>query len=459
MTNYGLSKYQIQKANDKLQFNKDFMNSNGVELDNKMIPFADFVSNSYMNSDRYVAELQHRAWSVFDYAKEKNLSNVFLTLTLPSVWHAKKTFKNKLINNKKFGGRTYITTINKIKFINARITQNIPFIEPILCFKDTIDKYTPRNASKELSRLLKRFFDDRSYKSIEKHDRCYFRVTEPHKDGTPHVHMSLFIPEQNKETIVKSLNRLFPVPQSKIETDVDSPVAYLMKYVLKTLDDLREEDSKITNLTLWYLYHGISRFYTSRTFISLEVYRKLNGMYSLLDLSQKYITNDICVYVYSDTKRIALIENEYGTIYIPKPVNWSQKLDDADRLGDDGTVQLDSGFESIYKDKSILKPIDLLIDGEEFIIHNYALEKFKEDNKKLLKLGNPLYKIHDIMIKVSKAPYQMSDYELHKYFNDIDIRTVNPAHYVVATNEMINRGLIVGERLNLTDLNDVGEVF
>ncbi len=463
---YGLTKYQIKKAHDKLKFNRQFMNSNGVQVDNKIVPFADFVQNSYMNSDRYIAELQHRAWSVYNYAKSKDLSNVFLTLTLPSHWHKKKSFKDKLINNKKFAGRTYITTLKspidkkKYKFFNCHVKQKFNGLDfdAVLDFSETIDKYTPHNASIELSKLLKKFFDDRAYKSINKDDRCYFRVTEPHQDGTPHIHMSLFIPSDMKDKIVAALNRLFPAPQSKIETDIDSPVAYLMKYVLKTLDDLRDEKSDISNLTLWYLYHGISRFYTSRTFVALEVYRRLNGMYTLQKLTEKYDLNEVCVYVYSDTKKIAMIENEYGTIYIPKPVNWSQKLDEADMLGEDGTVQLDSGFESIYKDATP-HYINVSIDGEEYITYDFSVKKHNYENQKLLEQGKEAVPFQDILQKVTTQPYQMKNYQLNSYFESIDIATVNPAHYVIATNEMINRGLIDGERLKLSDINEASEVF
>ncbi|MDP2750445.1 MAG: hypothetical protein Q8O89_06450, partial [Nanoarchaeota archaeon] len=328
MTNYGLTKQQIKKANDKLVFNKKFMTDNGIHLDNKIIPFSDFVANSYMNADRYIAELQHRAWSIFDYSKERDLKNVFITLTLPSVWHPKKTYKGRLITNKAFAGRKYITTINKIKFFNCKVIQRIPFIEPILDFSNTIDKYTPRNASIELSKMLKKIFDDRSYKNIQKDDRCYLRVTEPHKDGTPHLHISLFVPADKVDPLVKAINRIFPAPLSKVETDVKSPISYLMKYILKTLDDLREDSDKITNLTLWYLYHGICRFYTSRTFVSLEVYRKLNGMYTLLDLTSAYHNEDVNVYIDSETKQVRRIDNEHGTIYTRKPINWAEKLAD-----------------------------------------------------------------------------------------------------------------------------------
>ncbi|MDQ7042446.1 MAG: hypothetical protein Q9M34_02840, partial [Sulfurimonas sp.] len=375
MKNYGMNEYQINKANEKLKFNKDFMQSNGIQLDDKIIPFSDFVANSYTNADRYIAELQHRAWSVYEFAQENNLSNIFFTLTLPSEWHPMTT-KNygkkneKKVFNKKFGGRKYLFTAKGYKFLNCYVSLNIPFIAPVLDFSQTVDKYTPRNASKELSKMLLKLFNERSYRSIDKDRRCYFRVTEPHTDGTPHVHMSLFVPEDKKASIVKSLERLYPAPLGKIETDVNSPVSYLMKYVLKTLDDLRDEDSDITNLTLWYLYHGISRFYTSRTFVALEVYRKLNGMYTLRDLTKDYHRQDLSIYINSETKKITKIENEFGTLYTPKPVNWYDKLIDTDH------TYLEADYEPLFKEKEV-NPIDIIIDGEEFIYFNGEVKKPK----------------------------------------------------------------------------------
>lgn len=456
---YGMTNWQINKAKKKLEYNQSFMNSNGVQIDNKIVPYSDFVQNSYMNSDRYIAELQHRAWSLYDYAKDKNLSNVFITLTLPSKWHKQKKFKDKLIKNKKFGGRKYICTINKIKFINARVIQQVPFIEPILDFSQTIDKYTPRNASKELSKMLKKFFDDRSYKSIEKDERVYFRVTEPHKNGTPHVHMSLFVPSDAVDKIVKSLNRLFPAPLGKIETDVKSPVHYLMKYILKTLDDLRDDDKEISNLTLWYLYHGISRFYTSRTFVSLEVYRKLNGMYKLQELTDKYYMQEVSVYLYSGTNKIALIENEYGTIYVPKPVNWADKEDAEDKYNpENDTVQLESGFDSIYKD-TVYKPFDIVIDGIEYTTYNHLLKQLNQDNEILHEIGIQPLSLNSILIEKTIKPHQMNDYELHTYFENLDIETCNIQHYHVTKNLMIDRGLLEEKKVKITPYEHYLEYF
>ncbi|MFA5454149.1 MAG: hypothetical protein WC272_02405 [Sulfurimonas sp.] len=445
MTNYGLNKQQIKNAKDKLVKNKEFMQNNGIHLDNKIIPFADFVANSYMNADRYIAELQHRAWSIFDYSKERDLKNVFITLTLPSHWHAKKTYKNKLVNNRKFGGRKYITTINKIKFLNCHVTQRVPFIEPILDFSNTIDRYTPRNASIELTKMLKRIFDDRSYKNIQKDDRCYLRVTEPHKDGTPHLHISLFVPVDKVDSIVKAVNRLFPAPLSKVETDVKSPISYLMKYILKTLDDLREDSDKITNLTLWYLYHGICRFYTSRTFVSLEVYRKLNGMYTLLDLTAAYNSEDVNVYIDSESKQVRRIDNEHGTIYNYKPVNWADKMADY--------TYLEAEFEPLFKEK-IQEPIDITINGEQFIVYRHQEKQLIIDNKKLREAGLPTVPFSSLLKKPTLQPYQMNSFQLWEYFEGLDIESCDLKHYANTKNILIDRGLLDGPKINLAAYQD-----
>ncbi|WP_457744111.1 rolling circle replication-associated protein [Sulfurimonas sp.] len=468
MKNYGLTSFQRDKALEKLYKNIEYMNDNGITMDGKFVPYADFVQNSYNNADRYIAEIQHRAWNMFDYARQNCLENLMFTLTLPTEWHPmkRKYPKSKtdftMIFNQKFGGRKYITKVNSYKLMNCIVKQNIPFIEPILDFSP-IDRYSPRNASKMLSKMLARFYKDRAYTSIPKDLRCYFRVTEPHKDGTPHVHMSLFVPTDKKLRVIKALNRLYPAPLGKIETNIRKPVHYLMKYVLKTFDDLRE-DKEVSNLTLWYLYHGISRFYTSRTFVSLDIYRKLKGVYDLKELSEAYLRQEVRVYVYPDTNKIALIENEFGTLYVLKPVNWFEKNDFKDRLGevifnfcfnglsipksvnlfqkfsfrvklDDfkPKIQLDSGFESVYKEPKADIPVPVIVDNEEYVFY------------------------HGEIYKPKIKPYQMGDFELYNYFKNIDIETVDTRHYIFTRNLLVKRGYLDAEVLKLNAIDELFE--
>jgi len=424
MNTYGLTEFQIEQAKSKLYKNLDFMKSNGIELDGKFVPYADFLANSYINADRYIAELQHRAWSMFEYAKSRRLSNIFITLTLPSEWHPKKTYRGRLIKNKKFRGRKYLfhgkhpVTGKKYSIFNAYATPpKLPFIQPELDFSQTIDKYIPRNASKELSKMFKRLMDDRSFRAIPKDSRCYFRVTEPHKDGTPHLHISLFLPDYTVDRVVKALNRLFPAPLSKVEVNINKPVSYLMKYILKTIDDLRD-DKSITNLTLWYLYHGISRFYTSHTLAPLEVYRKLNGKYDLLGLTEDYNSGFLRVYLDRESRQIKKIENDFGVLYSKKPVNYLSNFFEPEITDD--TVR----FEPLVKEK---KPIDVYIDDEHFVFF---------DNR---------------VTKPVQKPAQMNYFELYNYFDRLDPETCNYQHYLYVRNLCIDRGIIDGEKTSLNE--------
>ncbi|WP_294964675.1 hypothetical protein [Sulfurimonas sp.] len=53
----------------------------------------------------------------------------------------------------------------------------------------------------------------------------------------------------------------------------------------------------------------------------------------------------------------------------------------------------------------------------------------------------------------------MKDFQLIQYFESIDINSVNPAHYAVTHNLMIDRSLIVGERMKPSDSYEAVEVF
>lgn len=286
---YGLNKEDINLAKQKINKAKHYILHNGVSyIDDKnekvFIPFSDFTKNAWHNADKYIAELQNRANSLSTYAKNHGLINIFLTLTLPSHYHPTKTLKN------------------------GKIIENPKYIDH--------EDFTPKAGAKKLSAMWKRVLDLRALKDIGKDNKCYFRVTEPHKNGTPHLHISLYIPKDNIERFLDAISRIYKIPQIDISSEyipssyskfydktvkkviykkdlndnfgittlIKNPSAYLMKYILKTFDDLREDNSKFTDLTLWYIHHGICRFYTSRTLIPLNIYRKINYISKFQDM-------------------------------------------------------------------------------------------------------------------------------------------------------------------------------
>ncbi|MDD3462460.1 MAG: replication endonuclease [Sulfurospirillaceae bacterium] len=380
---YGINSRKRRIALKKVQNTRLFLDNNFVTYDDVTFPLSQFFKNSFVNSDRYIAEIQNRVKSIYNYATGRNLVNVFVTLTLPSEYHPKKTSKNgKLYNNPKYN-----------------------------------PEFNPRIGSKQLSKYMQKIVNSWIYRKIPKEDRCYFRVVEPHKDGTPHIHVSFFIPDEFVEDFVKTVSRLFPAPQSSIEKNIQNPVAYLMKYILKTLDDLRF-GGDISDLTLWYIFHGICRIYTSRTLISLDVYRVLGGKYSLNELSIMYKEKRLTVYTCPLTNKVISIFDDFGQI-------WQKKRHRTDYN------QSSSGHFCIRKKTN---SIPLIIDGHEFELRG----------DKIFDLENSVF-----------VPSRAKDLQLYEYYLNLDIENedLDLKHFALVQNECILRGLVDGEIQSVDNFN------
>ncbi len=278
---YGIDKERREFWINQIKKEKQFLESNYFDLGSDKIKMSELVKNAYHNADKYIAEVNHRVYSLNQYAQSKNLKNIFGTITLPSEYH--ELVDNKY-RNKKYANK-HIDTIYDIKTKEPSF-ENVKF-----------EDYSPNAGAKKLSKMFKSILDLRAYRDIEKEDKCYFRVYEPHKDGTPHLHFSMFVHENEADNVVSKFkeyfNRNYKGLRVDFQTDIENPVAYLMKYILKTFDDLRAKNSKVTDLSLWYKANRITRFYTSRTLISLDVYRALNGRYELLELTQMYRDSEL----------------------------------------------------------------------------------------------------------------------------------------------------------------------
>ena len=151
-------------------------------------------------------------------------------------------------------------------------------------------------------------------------------------------------------------------------------------------------------------------------------------MYTLRDLTKDYNRQDLSIYINTQTKKISKIENEFGVIYSPKPVDWYDKLIDTDY------TYLEADYQPLFREKES-KPIEIIIDGEEFMYFNGDIKK------------------------QHKQPYMMKNIELYQYFKSLDIATVNMAHYAVTHNLCIERGLINSEKLILSELEYKEEIF
>lgn len=254
---YGLTADDFQSVKTKLHKQAQFL-KNTYLYDKSTctpIPLDKIIVSTYHNPQRYYGEIQNRINTLVDIAQEKGLKPVFMTLTLPSEYHPKKEIrlangKTKTVDNKKYNGMS------------------------------------PRESTKILTRMFARLRHDRSLKDIGKHQRDYFRVNEPHKDGTPHTHILMFLPEERIPRVIKAFKHLFDSKANdiqKITDDIKNATAYVMKYINKTLPLSKQKDlsEKDEYLNAWYSHHRIVRFNSSRTLAPLALYRLVRHRFSL----------------------------------------------------------------------------------------------------------------------------------------------------------------------------------
>lgn len=552
---YGLTKKNRSDVLDKIEKQKDFLYSHYIELGGEKVQLASFFKNTFINPERYIAELQNRVWSLVHYAEDRDLVNIFITLTLPSEYHRKKTLRNgKLIRNPKFANHDIkvfdiftkkrpdvlflhefrIHKSTRLNFWNGKITTSsivkrkfLKSLGDIYFYDDLPDDlekllrsnieiydiktkkrtiyyqnlvlkqksiariprwtgnlkevslnpidYMPPAASKKLTDMWTTIRKDRAWKDLPKDDRIYFRVTEPHKDGTPHLHISAWVPKYAVARLVEAIHRLYPAPgadvsssyipegyenydnvykrdgkwcdaykpsldsQSYIKVHIENAVNYLMKYIYKTLDDLRDGKG-ITEVTMWYIYHGICRFYTSRTLISLNVYRPLAGRYNftLLELTQQYKDDTVTVWLDPETKQPKIIQYEDAIMWQKKEFELKQydKDDKKERT-------LPAPFKPVESNR-----LDVEIDGEEYYIMSNASVSFKLYSKTS---QNEDFGDRDYITPVVRM--KMVELWNHYHSLDLDDPSLNLQHFGLVHNTMIERGLIDGEIAPLNHYN------
>ena len=477
---YGLTKKNKEFVFKKIEKQKDFLYSHYIEVQNQKVQLASFFKNTFINSDRYIAELQHRVWSLVEYSKNRDLVNVFLTLTLPSEYHPTKTLRNgKIVKNPKYAHQNIVlydidtkeksTKYEKMIFKYYKTIGIIKFTGKTKTISLLPKDYEPKKASKELTNMFERIRKDRSFQDIEKDDRVYFRVTEPHKSGTPHLHISLFIPRDNVARFVQAVHRIYPAPMADIATtyipnnyelhqkvykrngvwhsaykldkenkgyiklEIENSVSYLMKYIYKTLDDLRD-DKGITEITMWYIFHGICRFYTSRTLMSLNVYRPLVGKLSLLELTHHYNNDIVTVFLDLDTKKPKIIQYDDCII-------WSKKDFELKQYDDE------QKFQSMPKK---IDTIDIEIDGDEFYMIVGGSKLYSKPTR-----VEP--EDEDYIIPVTR----MKMFQLYSYYHSLDTNdpSLNIHHFGHVQNTMIKRGLLEGDVIPIDDYRIAMEVF
>ena len=281
---YGLSSDDLESAKAKIKRQSDFLNYSYIENNSTGQQFSlkECIVSSNHNPQRYYGEIQNRINTLEREATNADLTPVFLTITLPSEFHMMKTTRNgTLVKNPKYNGTE------------------------------------PKEAVKILTKMWAKLRQDRSLKELSKMQRMYYRVNEPHKDGTPHTHILLFIPKERVERVERAFKHLYNTRSNKFEKNIRSATSYIMKYINKTLpmskDKLTKKDEY---LNAWYIKHRINRFCASRSTAPMYLYRMLNHRFSLYGLTQVRKGNSLKVLVGLEDDKIMEIWDDKELLFM-----------------------------------------------------------------------------------------------------------------------------------------------
>ncbi len=314
------------------------------------VPLQNLVVNYVFNVHRYRAETRNRVHGLEEMAREKGLSQLFVTLTLPTEYHQHSIQNGIRIENPNFAHghlelydietRTRAPSYLKMTFKRYKRLGNKwtgKFERVSLLPED----YSPNMGAKKLTQMFAKVRKDRSWTKIPKDHRIYFAVMEPTQNATPHMHISIWVPFKASDSIISVFCRFFPYPWSHIYTQY-IPMEYtrvkkskkhvkeddtsvwieksdkdIIKYPLKYLNHLQYDD-RPTEQALWYLVHKITPFTCSRSLISLDIYRKLSGIMNICDATKLY--NDQIIVAWDDvaTKRLKKVIKSDSVIWSAK---------------------------------------------------------------------------------------------------------------------------------------------
>jgi len=467
MNNYGLNSHDLKYCRDKIDGQRSYLSNNHFHTSTGQVKSLLDVSFSANISERYYSQLSNKINTMSDLAKSQNLKPVFLTITLDGFFRG-------------------LLTANYLKWDRLSVTQqdeylrHIPNNEVHGFLREKIKeriKFTIKDCYNVLAFQWYRYSSGYAFKKIKKDGKqfIYLKAAEPHKDGVPHFHVLLWIPETYFDSFKKDFERYFPAPQNHkpitdgnegdtkgFQTAIHNPVGYIMKYATKSFMDLRTGED-LNYLQSWYIKHKIRRITTSHSTIPQWVYQKVFAIekdwYHLTDLN---IREPMLCEWNKEDDHFTLIEDNGRVLEYDRGVLTLRYL------GSDRVIQQLGQFKerssiisqiqnvpnTWVKQHEFKKHCEVYIDGSLHIYknqslkHQFDLRVYQNDyiDKKYF------FFVPKDLIKITSQPLKMSNFELLNYWHSMDSETVHPQHYAHVKNQLVERGLYDGETVSLNNI-------
>ena len=298
------------------------------------------VSSYVINPNKYVATIWNRVDALQNFAKDQNLQQLFLTLTLPTEYHRYKNIQGKKVTNMKFA-HAHLELYDIFTKMRAQ-----SFMKLILKYYKTCkknkwsgkmektslnkDDYSVRKGCTHLLNIFARVRKDRAWTDIGKEDRIFFSVIEPTENLTAHIHISAWVSKDRISRLIKAFFRFYPHPLTHIYTSeipkelkevtgLEKSDKDIVNYLLKYLDNLEDENEEVSDLVLWYFAHKITPFSCSRSLIPEDIYRKLRGDYTLYDATKKYRVSAIHAWNNAKNKKLMKVFKQDKIIWTKTP--------------------------------------------------------------------------------------------------------------------------------------------
>ena len=253
-------KFYINHSIHKENKQKSYLRNTGF-LNKKSGEFLNIEYDFEKKYKEYSKISEQRTLTIQELARRNEFCSVFITLTLPSMFHPFKSISTPK-------GRLYVEENKDFAFNSIK--------EAVSC------------GYKELNNIYQTFY--KRVKNYVKDDLYYVKAIENHQTTIPHLHLVLYFPLE-KFDFVKAvfkrvvehfeLNRI-DFEEVSFKENINYASKYLLKYIIKDLNN-SNDILKARIIDGWKRYHRIRVLTTSLLPLNVMVYKKIYKSVSFLE--------------------------------------------------------------------------------------------------------------------------------------------------------------------------------